>query len=149
MRSEHPYNLPAEAAVTVEEGKTLTLEAVLLCCDLDPDGDIDLVDLAQLAVNMGRTGSAWRAPPGTVGGAPSPHKRLHIHRGLRLRGFVDGQGRLDGLLAEAGGQVRLRARDDAVDEVAGGGFEALQPVVGHLVGDGLGASDQQDGRAGP
>ncbi len=60
VRAEHPYHLPAEATIELGEGETLNLELELLCCDLDQDGDIDANDLAQLAVNIGRTGSAWR-----------------------------------------------------------------------------------------
>ena len=60
VRAEHPYHLPAEATTELGEGETLNLEVELLCCDLDQDGDIDANDLAQLAVNIGRTGSAWR-----------------------------------------------------------------------------------------
>ena len=60
VRAEHPYHLPAEATIELGEGETLNLEVELLCCDLDQDGDIDANDLAQLAVNIGRTGSAWR-----------------------------------------------------------------------------------------
>ena len=39
LRAEHPYHMPAEAAITVGEGETRRLEAVLLCCDVDQDGE--------------------------------------------------------------------------------------------------------------
>ena len=61
LRAEHPYHLPAEATITVGEGETRRLEAVLRCCDVDQDGDIDVGDLSQLAVNLSQQpGSQWR-----------------------------------------------------------------------------------------
>ena len=80
-RAQHPGHLPAQATVEVKLGETLKLEAVLLCCDVDQDGDIDLVDLATIAMNfgsgdsdlanlrytaanLGSSGSAWRVLSG-------------------------------------------------------------------------------------
>ena len=60
VRAEHPYHLPAKTIIDLEEGETLRMEAVLLCCDLDQGGRIDLRDLSQLGQNFNLSESQWR-----------------------------------------------------------------------------------------
>ena len=60
MRAEHPYHLSVKANIEVGEGETVVLEAQLLCCDLDQDGDIDLEDLSLLGSNFNKRESPLR-----------------------------------------------------------------------------------------
>ncbi len=60
VTARHLYHLPAVTNIEVPAGGTLVMDAVLLCCDLDQGGDIDLLELALIGTNFNSVESLWR-----------------------------------------------------------------------------------------